>query len=582
MAITQLTLSSQAATAWDFSGYTVTSIASSGYSTGKLTTSDSAGNLILAGEYTGTKDFDPGAGVFSLTSSANNEGYVAKFDSTGNFLWVKTFRGDNSTAFRGITTDSSNNIYLTGLYYGSIDMNPGAAVDTRTAAGSSDAVILKLNSSGDLQWVKTYGSSGSDGGLSLAINSSGDVIATGYFLYTTNFDSGNTNTSLSTTAQTVSIMKLTSSGDFQWVKGFSLGVSGSSVAYSIKIDSAGDLVLIGTFTGTVDFDPSASASSLTANSTDIFITKLSSLGVFVWVKQIGNSTGERATEIAIDSSQNLFVTGYFQGVTDFDPGAGTSNLTSSTNVDDAFVLKLDSSGNFLWAKALIGDSNASTGWSIAVDSAGEPVIGGYFKGSKDFDPGAGTQTISVGSNYENGFVWKLSASGEFRWARSFGGASTSDYIWSVSIVGGNKVLVAGTIRGATNFATDGGSAVKTPNSNGDGYLLKLTSSGSSVLTLDPVTVSLALAGGATTAIKGQIMTLTVQIEQPGVVTFYADGKKIPRCISISAPSTSVTCNWKPAVRKAYVLTVKLVPSSPAYAITITTLNTSASSRTGNR
>jgi hypothetical protein len=113
--------------------------------------------------------------------------------------------------------------------------------------------------------------------------------------------------------------------------------------------------------------------------------------------------------IAVDATGNVYTTGYFEGTADFDPGAGTTNLISAGNLD-YFVSKLDPSGNFLWAKSIGGSSN-EVGYSIAVDSSGNVYTTGYFAGTADFDPGAGTSNLtSVGGN--DVFVLKLSPSGD--------------------------------------------------------------------------------------------------------------------------------------------------------------------------
>ena len=101
---------------------------------------------------------------------------------------------------------------------------------------------------------------------------------------------------------------------------------------------------------------------------------------------------------------------------DFDPGAGTFNLTASNVYNDIFISKLDASGNFVWAKS-IGGSNEDRGYSIATDASGNVYISGQFSGTVDFDPGAGIFELTSELSSDT-FILKLDASGNFVWAKT--------------------------------------------------------------------------------------------------------------------------------------------------------------------
>ena len=131
--------------------------------------------------------------------------------------------------------------------------------------------------------------------------------------------------------------------------------------------------------------------------------------------------------MAVDSSGNMYTTGGFKGTGDFDPGAGTTNLTS-TGSYDVFVSKLDSSGDLVWAKNFGGSGGISTdlALSVAVDSSGNVYTTGYFEGTFDFDPDEDetAELTSVGAR--DVFVSKLDSSGNYVWAKSFGGTATDE------------------------------------------------------------------------------------------------------------------------------------------------------------
>ena len=117
--------------------------------------------------------------------------------------------------------------------------------------------------------------------------------------------------------------------------------------YSVAVDSSGNVYTAGLFYGTVDFDPGSGTENRTAvGGADAYLLKLDSSGDYAWLAVFGDINSEIAEGVAVDSSGNVYVTGYFGGTVDFDPGSGTDNHTS-TGYNDVFVLKLDSSGDLV-------------------------------------------------------------------------------------------------------------------------------------------------------------------------------------------------------------------------------------------
>ena len=159
---------------------------------------------------------------------------------------------------------------------------------------------------------------------------------------------------------------------FQWVKGF--GSDSSEVGQKIVVDNLGNLYTLGTcqFGATtlgsaaaiVDFDPGPGTYTLVAHERDVFISKLDNNGNFIWAKLIETynvslslSGSLIANDIKVDAVGNLIVTGYYSGVIDFDPNIGVFNSYPQYGDYDAFVLKLDVNGNFLWERDFGGNSN---------------------------------------------------------------------------------------------------------------------------------------------------------------------------------------------------------------------------------
>jgi hypothetical protein len=136
---------------------------------------DSAGNVYTTGFFEGTVDFDPGAGVFNLTSAGGYDIFVSKLDSTGNFVWAKCMGGTNGDYGTGIAVDSAGNVYTTGDFTGTADFDPGAVVFNLTSAGGYDIFVSKLDSTGNALWAKRMGGTGDDYGTGIAVDSAGNV-----------------------------------------------------------------------------------------------------------------------------------------------------------------------------------------------------------------------------------------------------------------------------------------------------------------------------------------------------------------------------------------------------------------------
>lgn len=153
----------------------------------------------------------------------------------------------------------------------------------------------------------------------------------------------------------------------------------------------------------------------------LFVTNLNAQNqTFEWVKQMGGFNYDAGFSITTDIDGNVYTTGYFQRTVDFDPGPGTTNLTSAGKTD-IFVQKLDASGNLLWVKQM-GGSKIEEGRSIATDVNGDVYTTGYFSDTVDFDPGNDT-TFLIAEGITDIFIQKLDANGNFLWAKQMGGTS---------------------------------------------------------------------------------------------------------------------------------------------------------------
>lgn len=289
-----------------------------------------------------------------------------------------------------------------------------------------------------LTWAKSMGGTSSDYGKSITTDASNNVYTAGYFTSTVDFDPGaGTNNVTSAGNTDIFIQKLDASGNFVWVK--TIGVGNADQAHSITLDASGNIYVTGQYQGSVDFDPGVGTTTLTSTGgTNVFVLKLDASGNFVWARSLGNGASAISCGrgIAVDVGGNVIVTGNFTQTSDFDPGAGTVNLSSGGVTSDVFVCKLDASGIFLWAKRWGVAGNQDFGYAVGVDASGSVYTTGDFNGTVDFNPGAGTYTITSSGSYD-GFISKLDASGNFLWVQRWGTAATIDRGHSVKCDGSN-------------------------------------------------------------------------------------------------------------------------------------------------
>ncbi len=368
---------------------------------------DPSGNIYVTGYFQGTVDFDPGPGINNLTSNGTNT-FVLKLTPEGNFLWAKCMVGiEYSNNGHSISTDAFGNVYVMGVYHGTVDFDPGPGTTLLTNEGAGDIFVQKLDASGNLLWIRSVGGESFDIGWSSTTDDAGNVYVTGYFSETADFDpsSGIMNL-VSNGGREIFVLKLGASGDFHWAR--SVGGTGQEQGNSIAVDPSGNVYVTGYFQGEVDFDPGPGSTILNSvAAVDIFVQKLNASGNLLWAISAGGYNHDAGRSIVTDPLGNVYLTGYFQGTVDFDPGPGIKNLYSS-GAEDIFVQKMDASGNLLWAISAGGAAHEQ-GNSILVKSSGLIYITGFFQSTPDFDPSPET-SYKVSSGLEDVFVLKLDES----------------------------------------------------------------------------------------------------------------------------------------------------------------------------
>jgi len=431
---------------------------------------DGAGNVYTVGSFIGTVDFDPGPGIYNLTSAGADDVFVSKLDNAGNLIWARQLGGPSGDQGYCITVDAAGNVYTAGTFLDTADFDPGPGIYSLTAGMSDEAFISKLDNGGNFVWARQIGAGAAPYGV--AVDAAGDVHTVGVFTGTADFDPGpGIHELTSAGADDVFVSKLDNSGAFIWVK--QLGGVGEDGGEGVALDSAGNVYITGFFNNTVDFDPGPGSYILvSAGGDDIFISKLDIAGNFLWARQLGGPGFDFSHGVALDAAGNVLTVGQFEGTADFDPGPGNYDLTSAGSLD-VFISKLDNAGNFVWARRM-GGTKFDAGLGVASDAAGNVFAVGQFEGTADFDPGPGIHNLAS-AGFDDVFISKLDNAGDFVWASQLGG-TRDDYADSVAIDAAGNVLTVGDFSGTADFDPGPGIYNLTSVAGNDIFVSKLSGS----------------------------------------------------------------------------------------------------------
>ncbi len=244
-----------------------------------------------------------------------------------------------------------------------------------------------------------------------------------------------------------------------WSRGF--GGLESDTAHAIALDGKGNVYITGSFGKSINF---GSSTFVTAGGKDIFLASFTPGGKHRWSMSIGNSGHDTGYDVAVDSNDNLYVTGTFATTVKF----GNSKLQSKGTYD-VFVASFDSSGKHRWSRNFFRSIKDNGVPSIAVDGSGNTYITGRFAGSTNF----GGPTLNSKSSKWDVYLASFNSSGKHRWSKSFG-STTADMSQGVAVDGSGNVYVAGDFESSINF---GGPSLSSKGGFSDVFLTSFTTNG---------------------------------------------------------------------------------------------------------
>ena len=340
------------------------SIGGLGLDVGRAVTTDSEGNVFVAGSFTGATHL---ADTF-LTGLGSSEAFVAKFTSEGDFLWANVISGPEEDMARGLVTDDEGNIYVVGHFTDTVVFSI-TELDTIAAKseGMQDVFVVKYNASGQLLWKLTGGGLGNDTGTDIDWHKwSGKIYVSGGFERRAKFG---TATLLSNGLTDAFLLKITGDGGAQWAK--KGGGLEHDIAASLSVDQTNETIYVtGDFYDRATFE---TEEVVALGSSDMFLAKYLPDGTMEWIKANGGTSVDVATGIGTDLNGKVYVSGYYQGTTYFQ-----NHSASAISYNDVFVAQFDAEGNCGWLSSA-GSWGLDNAAGLAVDWNGTSYLTGMFE-----------------------------------------------------------------------------------------------------------------------------------------------------------------------------------------------------------
>lgn len=378
---------------------------------------DDKGDTLIAGGFETNIDLGPGTQPIVAPQGM----FAAKFSPSGDLLWSAGVEGTQSASPNALVVDDANDLVMVGGFLGNITI--GAT--PHTSAGYQDIFVAKLDGSvGVFDWSLHFGGTDVEYVFGAAVDGSRNVILTGAFHSNAITFGG---AALSSANGLTYLAKLDPSGAHLWSKNFA-----ASEGARVAVDSAASIILAGGFVGAVDF---GGAPLTSAGASDVFVAKLGPSGSLIWSKRFGNAQDEHVDQVAVDTAGGILISGQFTKTLDF--GGGTLNAPGSA----VFLVKLDSSGNYVWGTSIDQTNGTIFVSQIAVGSAGDVAITGQLDGTVELDGGA---LVSAGDR--DAFVAMFDATGKYVFGRRFGDGqrqSSSGAVFSAE----KELIVTGNLQG---------------------------------------------------------------------------------------------------------------------------------------
>jgi len=352
------------------------------------------------------------------------------------FEWARLFTPGQIWS-SNMVTDNNGNIYTLGTFSNAVDFDPGPATFILNADDNEDIFVHKFDDEGNFIWARHFKGTNDDYARDIAVDDSGNVYITGMFQDTVDFDPGPGVLLLSSGYYfDMFLCKLNGLGQLLWVNQFES--TNASYSNSVALDNNGGVYMAGGYGGTIDFDPGPDSANYFTLGTKYFLCKMDTQGNFISVLSQTGLTGGEVSHCEIDDGNNIYLSGFFSGKTDFDPSFDTAYIKPIGFSYNRFILKLFSMDSLLWVRQ---QSMGVFLEAMALDGEANVILSGAFSGTSDFDPGNGVFNLSSFGQHDP-YVWKLNTNGNFVWAKQIRGPN-SDYGFGLAVDSAGSIYTSG-------------------------------------------------------------------------------------------------------------------------------------------
>lgn len=361
--------------------------------------------------------------------------------------WAKNFGGSGDSKCTGMQVDKQNNILMCGYFRGTVDFDPTSGVRNVSSKGDADIYVAKLDPNGNLLWVSTMGGSSLDQANDLSLDGSGNVAISGQFTSTdldANPDAA-VNLLQSNGAEDAFLIYLDSNGHYKWAQ--SLGSAGTDRGANVVFDTNDNLIFNGYYSSSID------VGGTTLNSpggTNGFAVKYQNNGNLTWAIDLGSSGDDAFRGLAVDSKNNIILSGYYNGTVNFDPLGPGRNLTSAG--DESFICEYGADGKLIWVNRILG-SLYQNGSIICIDTKDNVYMAGSFDLGINFDASNPSGTIFPAGNLSM-FISKYTGAGNFQYAKVIGGQTSGAFCYQIAPDANNNIYITGYFSGTIDFNPD--------------------------------------------------------------------------------------------------------------------------------
>ncbi|MEO7995567.1 MAG: hypothetical protein ABI743_14305, partial [bacterium] len=425
---------------------------------------------------------DPNTLAADASRALAVRGYgVVPITVTGYGGWVTTIHGPDRGYFSDLAVGSSGEVYVASYVFGAIELSAGPCSSTPPTGFGSDALLCRFDSSGNLDWAHRFSGSRSDSLVACGLGPDGTVWVSGITdSPDTDWDPGPGVKPFDGLPGQTQAFVAGYSPRGEFLAGWKLGVDALSYDSDLDVSPTGAVYARSRFVGTdVDFDPGPGQAlfSTVANTHDLMLCQFDATGVLGWARRfecvVLGGIAEQANTLKAMNDGGVLIGGLFSNTFDLDPTAGVDSRVD-LGWSDAWLTRLGSAGDYRWGGAWGGEDYDGVD-SVAEGPGTQIAVISHFSGTVDFDPGPGTQVLTVPLAEPWTAISSFTGMGSFE---RVGAVLSNGAATDCAVDGSGRLIVSGWFQGTVDFDPGPGEAIASGMGANNPFFLMLNSDGS--------------------------------------------------------------------------------------------------------